>query len=104
MKYVAVKKVRTFVAVLVISVVIHVIFCVQVFMALPSEIGLDGGSLIFFPHYLLMQCFPMSFPLSDNSINYVALWGELLTAFPASIMYSLCFVRTSILLLRCLRR
>jgi len=77
------------VAVLVISILIHVIFCVQVFMALPDAMALNEGLLLFLPHYFFMECLPIPYPLHENSVNYLELWGKLLAAFPASVAYAL---------------
>ena len=79
-------------AVAVVAMAIHIIFCIQVVMALPNAMALDGSLLIFFPHYFLMECLPIPYPLIDNSVNYQALLEKLFLAFPASIIYAFLIV------------
>jgi len=53
---------------IILSVVIHTLFCIQVFMALPDGMALGAGLLVFFPHYLFMFFLPPSYPIHDDGI------------------------------------
>lgn len=87
-------KIPNFIAVGLVSLLVHIVFCVQVFMGLPSAMGIGSPAMIiFFPHYILMFIFPPSYPIHDDgSVGYWALWGKLLVAFPASLAYAFIFV------------
>ncbi|MGH7954298.1 MAG: hypothetical protein ACREFE_20575 [Limisphaerales bacterium] len=79
---------------LVLAAVIHALFCIQVFMALPGGMALTGfGLLLFYPHYMLMFFLPPAYPIHDNGIvDYGELWGKLVVAFPASLVYGIIIV------------
>jgi len=74
--------------------VIHTLFCIQVFMALPGGMAMTGASLLLFaPHYLLMFFLPPAYPIhGDGVVDYAQLWGKLAVALPASIAYGAIIV------------
>jgi hypothetical protein len=71
------------------SVIIHTIFCIQVFMALPKSMVFTQASLfVFFSHYFLMFLSLMPDPLHENgAVDYGRLWELLVVSFPASLAY-----------------
>ena len=73
------------VGVVAVSGLIHTLFCIQVFMALPGGMALTvAGFLVFAPHYLLMFFLPPSYPIhGDGVVDYAQLCGKLAVAFPA---------------------
>ena len=90
---------------IVLSVVIHTLFCIQVFMALPGGMALDGSLFVFMPHYMLMFFFPPSYPIHDDGVvDYVQVWGKLAVAIPASLAYGFVLVAISNLVRRCLKK
>ena len=77
----------------IFSVIIHIVFCIQVFMALPGGMASGAGLLIFFPHYMLMFFLPPSYPIHDDGVvDYGQVWGKLAVAFPASLAYGAIIV------------
>jgi hypothetical protein len=55
--------------------------------------GIESAALIFFPQHVLMFVFPPSYPIHDDgSVSYLDVWGKILVAFPASIVYALLLV------------
>lgn len=72
---------------------VHLVFCMQLLMALPNDLAFSPLTLsIFRLHYLIMFFYPGSYPLSEGSINYPHLLGELLFAAPASFLYTVGFL------------
>jgi hypothetical protein len=95
------------VGLVLISVVIHALYCIQVFVALPAMAlpGLAGlAFLIFLPHDALMTALPPAWPVHDDGvIDYGRLCGKLAEALPASVVYA-CIIFAVVILVRQLKR
>jgi hypothetical protein len=84
------KQISAITAIVIISIIVHAIFCVQVFMGLPNTMGIENGVIVFFPHYILMSILPPSYPIHDDgSVSYLGVCGKLIVTFPASVAYGI---------------
>ena len=77
------------------ALIIHGVFAIQSYLSLPK-----GGMvtepiclILFYPQYLLVFFLPPAYPISHVDgrviVDYLAFFGKMLSAFPASLFYGL---------------
>jgi len=101
---------RFWIAVGVVGIAIHVVFCVQAYIPLRHGGMASNGPwlLIFFPHYMLDFFLPPPDPIisigtGPVQVNYFYFWGKMIVAFPASLAYALLLAGIGTALMRYFR-
>jgi hypothetical protein len=84
------RKHRSPVRVVIYSLIVHLVFILQLTAALARHgLVLRQFGYFFFPHTLLMYFLPPRFSFATDSLDAVRIMGKILDAAPASLLYGL---------------
>jgi len=98
---------RFWIAVGVVAIAIHAVFCVQAYIPLQQGGMVSDGPWLslYYPHYMLDFFLPPPYPISYSQsgvihVDYLDFWGKMMVAFPASVAYALLPVGIGVALVR----